>query len=947
MTDWVALTAGLQATTDDLHRHVRAPDASHYVLVPEVVITATSVEDIAAILAVSRASGRPVTFRSGGTSLSGQSVTDAILVDARRGFRRITVEDDGLAVRLQPGATVRQANAHLARHGRKLGPDPASEIAATIGGVVANNSSGMACGIAQNTYRTLRSMVFVLPSGTVVDTSLADADDRLRALEPDLYAGLARLRQRVVGSPVLAAEVNRQYGMKNTMGYGLNSLLDFEAPVDILSHLVVGSEGTLAFVAEVTLATVEVLPHAATGLLVFPTLGDATASLPALVAAGPATIELLDAPSLRVGQRQAGAPDGLRRLAVREQAALLVEFQTRTADDLAEVAARSGGLLSGLPLDAPAELTTDAALRAGMWHVRKGLYTTVAGARPSGTTALLEDVAVPVPRLERTCATLTALFDAHGYEGSVIFGHAKDGNIHFMLNERFDDPVRLARYRAFTEDMVDLVLSEGGTLKAEHGTGRIMAPFVRRQFGDALYDVMREIKRLCDPERLLSPGILVSDDPDAHVRHLKTNPTVESEVDRCVECGFCESSCPSRDLTLTPRQRIAGRRAMRTAEQSGDPALAGRLRDAYDYEGLQTCAVDGLCAEACPLDIDTGSLVTRLRAQGEGTLEARAWTAAARAWGPFTRTASVALTAARALPATVPVTVTRSARRVLGTDVVPEYGADLPGGGRPRPRRRGPAAPNADVVLFAACIGSMFGPVEGSAGAATAFARLCRRARLVFTLPPSMASLCCGTPWKSKGHPTGYAAMTEHVLPELWDLTRGGRVPVVSDAASCTEGLRTMAARAAERDDRYAGLVFVDATQFAHERMLDRLTVSAPVASIAVHRTCSTTALGADDALVALARFVSDDVCLPIDWGCCAFAGDRGLLHPELTASATAAEAAELAGRVFAAHVSANRTCELGMSRATGARYRHILEVVEEATRPAPSGPPDPAPGRT
>jgi len=486
-----ALRGAIRAPEGVRHRAsdrlAMANDASHYLLTPQAVAVPHGADEVARLLRASAVQGVSLTFRSGGTSLSGQAVTDGVLVDTRRHFRDVQVLDDGQRVRVQPGATVRQVNARLAPHRRKLGPDPASESACTVGGVVANNSSGMACGTEHNTYRTLESLVMVLPSGTVVDSGARDADERLRSLEPDLHQGLARLRDRVRADGASVRTIEHQFAMKNTMGYGLNSFLDHTRPVDVLAHLVVGSEGTLAFVAEATFRTVPVHAHAATGLLVFDDLGAATGSLAALVSTRPATIELLDAVSLRVAQQDRQADAALRGIAVDRQAALLVEYQEPTAEALADRRASSAGVLDDLPLASPVELTGDPQTRARLWHIRKGLYAAVAGARPSGTTALLEDIVVPVPALLHTCDELTGLFSRHGYEESVIFGHAKDGNIHFLLNERFDDPRNLDRYQRFTEDMVDLVLGEGGSLKAEHGTGRIMAPYVRRRAlrGDA------------------------------------------------------------------------------------------------------------------------------------------------------------------------------------------------------------------------------------------------------------------------------------------------------------------------------------------------------------------------------------------------------------------------------------------------------------------------------
>lgn len=935
-------SVGLEPAIRATDRLAAAHDASHYQLTPQAVFAPREVAEVSAALAAASAANVPVTFRSGGTSLSGQAGSDGLLLDTRRHFRNITVLDDGARVRSAPGATVRAVNARLARHGRKLGPDPASEIACTIGGVIANNSSGMACGITANTYRTLESAVLVLADGTVVDTAAPDALARLTDARPELVAGLEALRDRVRSVPASVATLTRLHAIKNTMGYGLNAFLDHDDPVELLLRLVIGSEGTLAFVADAVFRTVPLDAHVATGFLVFDDLSAATAALPTLVALGFTAIELLDATSLRVAQQDPEAPVDLRALVVDGHAALLVEFQRESAEALiasveaAEpVLARLEGMralgAASIGEGTPTEtLSGDARARAQLWHLRKGLFTAVAGSRPSGTTALLEDVAVPVERLKATCEGLIALFEREGYEHAVIFGHAKDGNIHFLLNERFDSAEGLARYERFTNDMVDLVLGQGGSLKAEHGTGRIMAPFVRRQYGDELYEVMREIKRLIDPTGLLNPGVLLNDDPDAHVRHLKPVYPVEAEVDLCVECGYCEPVCPSRDITLTPRERIVLRREMQRAEAHGDTALVQTLRREYDYDGVQTCAVDGMCQTACPVLINTGDLVRRLRGENAGALSQKGWKTAAAQWDAVTRGASVGLTVADAMPAALPGAATVVGRALLGADVVPRYSDELPAGGH---RRRVVADEAADAVWFSSCTATMFGPAEPEAGpgAAESFAALCQRAGIRLATPPDLPSLCCGTPWKSKGLDEGYAIMRDTVAASLRVATREGAVPIVVDASSCTEGLEALLESAGEHSLRV-----IDAVAFVDERVLPRLpavATGARMGRLALHPTCSSTRLGIDGALRRVAAAVADEVLVPDDWNCCAFAGDRGMLHPELTASATAAQAAEVRAAGADAHASLNRTCELGMTRATGQPYHHVLELLEKATR--------------
>ncbi len=557
---------------------------------------------------------------------------------------------------------------------------------------------------------------------------------------------------------------------------------------------------------------------------------------------------------------------------------------------------------------------------------------------------------MPVPALARTCVELNRLFEEYAYRNSVIFGHAKDGNLHFLLTDRFLSEADLGRYSAFTEDLVDLVLGEGGSLKAEHGTGRVMAPFVRRQYGDELYEVMRELKLLFDPAGMLNPGVILNDDPLAHLRHIKTAPAVAEEVDRCVSCGYCEPVCPSRDITLTPRQRIVTLRAMEQARLDGDSALLAELEKDYDYESVQTCAVDGMCQTACPVDINTGSLVKRLRREGAGPVANTVWKAASDHWAAGTKAAGAALSLTAKLPPGVVRGPNRVARALLGADTVPLYSPELPSGGpsrgRPAPASTPAGTPLADAVYFPACVQTMFGPASGPAdtgkgsgigagvgiGVQASFEELCSRAGLTLLVPKDIDGLCCGTPWSSKGLAAGLESMRTRTLAALREATHDGEAAIVCDASSCTEGLLSTIDAETPVPGRQP-LRVVDVVQFTAERILPVLGDHTRRESLALHPTCSSTRLGLNPALTAVADAVAERVGVPENWGCCAFAGDRGMLHPELTASATQRQSADVLAMDAAAHASCNRTCELGMTRATGMQYRHILELLEEQTR--------------
>ena len=916
-----------QSRTDVISLTTAAVDASHYLLTPQVLVRANSAADVAMVMDLAQRHHRPVTFRSGGTSLSGQALGEGILVDTRAGFRKLEILDEGARIRIEPGVTIGLANRYLADFGRKLGPDPASEVACTVGGVVANNSSGMTCGVTANTYQTLDSLVVVLPSGTVVDTGAPDADERLAAEEPALHQTLLDLRQQALGH---ADDIRRRWSLKNTMGYGLNSLVDHESPAKMLEHLVIGSEGTLAFIAEATFRTVPVLPHVATGLLMFDSLYTATSALPDLVGSGASVIELMDASSLEVC-RQDPAVTVVPRRGAAGEAALLVEYQARSADELSTLQSAGAEVFAGLPVREQPILTSEPAPRKELWQLRKGLFTMVAGARRSGTTALLEDVAVPVASLAQVCEELNGLFTEHGYDDSVIFGHAKDGNIHFMVNEDFNSEASLPRYEAFTEDMVDLVLAAEGTLKAEHGTGRIMAPFVERQYGPELFGMMKQVKQAFDPNGVLNPGSVLTDDPELHMKDLKQTPTVQPEVDRCVECGYCEPVCPSEFLTLTPRQRIVVQRAIRDAEELGDRQLAARLRSEQTYPVTQTCAVDGMCSTSCPVGINTGDLVRRLRAEDRPAALDAGWKLASTIWDPFITVAGKAMSVVDALPQPVIDLPVGAARALLGEDLVPELSADLPAGGR---RRRVVRNEGAEVCYLPACVNTMFGQPDGGTPMEDQVLEVLRAAGVTVTMPKDTPGLCCGTPWKSKGMTSGFEAMSKKLARSLIEATDGGRIPVISDAVSCTEGIIHSLEK---QEPLLAGLEIqvVDLTTYLAS-IADRLPGLPKVGRAVVHPTCSSTQLGATPDMLALAGLIAEEVVVPKEWRCCAFAGDRGMLHPELTASATAGEAAEieaaqLDGQAFDLHLSANRTCEMGMTRATGHTYRHVVAALHEA----------------
>ncbi len=592
-----------------------ASDAGFYHLVPKAIVHLVNEAEIISLFQFSQQHKIPLVFRTGGTSLSGQSITDGILVDLSQYWNKIKIEEAGDLVRVQPGITGAMVNAHLKKYSKKIGPDPSSISAAMMGGILSNNASGMCCGVKLNSYHTTKYIRFILPDGKIFNTENRHDYIRFENECNDLFNTLLGIRDQITLDTSLYNKIRKKYQTKNTVGYSLNAFIDYQHPLDILAHLLIGAEGTLAFIAEAVLHTVPDYPYKSTALLYFPTVNDACQAIVPLTIAGALMVELMDRASLHAVENMTGMPAIVKTLP-EAAAALLIEFQEKSMEELEERVNRFLLSTSQLSLYNAPVFTNDPAEQAFLWKVRKGLFPAVGAVRASGTTVILEDIAFPVGRLGDAIADLQLLFKKYHYYNGIIFGHAKDGNIHFVITQSFNTQQEIARYDLFMREVITMVVEKyNGTLKAEHGTGRNMAPFVETEWGGDAYSIMKKIKQAIDPHGLLNPGVIINDDPNVHIKNLKELPTVEEEVDKCIECGYCEHRCPSRDITTTPRRRIVIRRALKKLKEDGDRSNYKLLLDQYQYDGLDTCSVDGLCATACPVDINTGDLIKRLRPQ--------------------------------------------------------------------------------------------------------------------------------------------------------------------------------------------------------------------------------------------------------------------------------------------------------------------------------------------
>ncbi len=951
--------------TSYMHRIAYANDASYFRLVPQAIVQPNSISEIQALFKFTQQNKIPMTFRAAGTSLSGQAVTDGILVDISKHWGNYNLEENGRLIRFQPGIVGGFVNNVLKPFGRRIGPDPASLEACMMGGILSNNSSGMCCGVTENSYRTIHSMTVVLPNGFVLNTAAPNANQIFENEQPHIPKGLLELKRRIEGNTQLALRIKARYKTKNTNGYLLNTFIDFDTPLDILTHIMIGSEGTLGFIAEAVLNTLPDYPRRYTGQLYFKNIQDAASAIAPLKDSGVRAAEIMDRAALRSVQDHPGVPAILRQLPD-DAAAILVEYQAEDADAESIIGFKKEAeqVVKKIKLLHDPEFTDDPIAQAALWKTRKGIIPSIGAMRTPGSVCINEDVAFPVPRLADAVTDLQHLFTDFGYRDGVVFGHAKDGNLHFLINQAFNTDSDTHHFDSFIRAMVGLVSGKyDGALKAEHGTGRNMAPFVETEWGADAYAIMRDLKSLFDPDHMLNPGVMINADPQTHVTNLKSMSLVSPEVDKCIECGFCESKCPSRRLTLTPRQRIVVQREISRLKTlasdssmldsaklaqavllggggaivSGIELMKSLLND-FEYSGIDTCAVDGLCATTCPVDINTGDLTKRLRAEAVSPHGERIanWLAEHFSWTESALGVGVRLghLAESMIGADGVTSIIQTIEKITGRRL-PKWNPHIPS---PTPNLRALSVLGSkkDFIYFPSCISRQLGTPKSNRrpSLADTFFTIADRANINLHIPKNVIGHCCGMPFASKGYKKAYQLALHKILIQMWEWSEQGRYPIVIDTTSCTHTLRTCSDDlSADDKELREKLSILDGVEFLHDHALPKLEIQPIEEEAILHPNCSARKLGLEEKTLAIAKQCAQSATVPLNLGCCAFAGDRGLLYPELTQSATEKESAEVSAREYGGYYSSNIPCEIGMSEATQKDYTSVVYLVERASR--------------
>ncbi len=967
--------------TDELRTLAWGTDAGFYRYIPRVVVRSDGEKELAAIVKTCRKHGVPFTFRAAGTSLSGQSVSDSVLIVAGKHWEQYTLEESGevLNIKLQPGIVGARVNEILKPFGRVFPPDPASIGSAMVGGIVCNNASGMNCGVHANSDRMMVSARIILTDGTIVDTGDEKSKEEFRKSHPEFIKKIEDLRDRVRADEELSARIQKKYSIKNVTGLNLRPLIAYDDPFDIMAHSMVGSEGTLAFLSEVTMKTLHDYKYKASAMVYFMTMKESCEAVVAMkqLKSGDEDMamsaenlmvksaEMLDYKSLSsvddpvylqyqkdvdAGKIEGVAPGDYHNLT-----AILTETKGITHEQLLEKIAKIKECLGQFRLYIPAEFTEDPAVYGKYWAIRSGIFPSVGGTRPVGTSCLIEDVAFPIECLPEATVKLQRLIADHGYDDACIYGHAFEGNYHFILNQSFKSQSEVDRYAEMMRDVARLVVEEyDGSLKAEHGTGRNMAPFVKYEWGEKAYEAMKELKQIFDPEGLLNQGVIFNDDPECFIKCLKPLPVLDFDFDKvpdaqfphlkstaqetieavqrankCIECGFCEVNCMSCGFTLSSRMRIAVQREIRELTNTGvNPERLATLKRQYKYYGDATCAADGLCSTSCPMKINTGELTHLIRQMNmnDCRMGYKAGEFAANHMAGIKSGLRVVLD------------VANLGHSVLGSSLMTsicngmnKMGLPLWTTAMPKPIKQPKAtALNRDispqkVVYFPSCINQTMGLAKGAPVKNSLVDETCRllnKAGYEVVFPEGMKKMCCGQIWESKGMLDIADRKSAELEEALWKASNEGQYPVLCDQSPCLHRMKKVMNR----------VKLYEPAEFIMTFLKDRLDFHPIDRHVALHITCSTREMGVSEHLIALARLCTPNVFLPEGVGCCGFAGDRGFTYPEVNRYALRKLRPQIEQQHIEIGYSNSRTCEIGLQTNSGIPYMSIVYLVNECT---------------
>ncbi len=935
--------------TNELQRFAYGTDASFYRLTPQLILRVANEEQLQHVIKLAAKYQQALTFRAAGTSLSGQAVTDKILVILSSYWDELSITDEGKLIHLKPAVIGAKANKALAPYQRKIGPDPASINSCKIGGIAANNASGMCCGVKDNSYHTLAAIKLLFADGSLLDTADKASRQAFIASHTKQIAQLQKLVDYVKSSPELVEKIRHKYRLKNTTGYGLNALIDFDDIIDVISHLMIGSEGTLAFIAEITYQTIAIKPFKMTGLYVFDDLSVACQLLPALAKLKVDAVEIMDMRALHSVRQDLNKLITLAHSKA-NIGALLIEFSANDQKQLSKQKQQIEKIIKQQQthIIASKVFTDKVNIIEQLWKIRKGMFPAVGANRKIGTTVIIEDVAFPLNMLAEGVKNLQHLLQQHGYDEAIIFGHALAGNLHFVFTQSFNSEAEIKRYDKFMQALSQLVaVKYQGSLKAEHGTGRNMAPFVELEWGETLYQVMKKIKQIFDPQNIFNPDVIINADKKCHIKQLKALPKSNEIIDKCIECGFCEAVCPSKNFTLTPRQRIALWRKISTladlkkrqglsVQQS--TKLQSLQRD-YNYYGIDSCAATGLCAQACPVGIDTGEFIKSLRTNSLINKQLR-YKIAKTIAQHFSTVSGIAR---------VGLSLVYQSQKILGEKVtyhsftllnkitkqqIPKWYPAWPSGAKKSKCYQQNFTDS--VIYIPSCANRIFGADNKATDKRPlpeVVQSVFNKAGIRVIIPENINNQCCGMPWFSKGF-NDIAIQKQNELKALINqYSEQGKWAVITDASPCALTLNNDSNNTENKNK----IQHYELSHYIAKFVLAKLTITPSSQTFMLHKTCSSLKMDNGQYLEQIARACSHHIVIPEEISCCGFAGDKGFYLPNLNKSALAPLKAQIP-QECSRGLSNSRSCEIGLSEHSQISYQSFLYLLDEVSRSITSG---------
>lgn len=957
--------------TDYLRRFAYGIDASCYAYVPRVVVRAINESEIITLFTLSQKHNTPLTFRAAGTSLSGQACSDSVLVLANAFWQDIEIIGNAESIKCGCGVIGVEANEALKPYGKKIGPDPATINNAMIGGIFSNNSSGMCCGVKQNSYNTIKSARFILHNGTILDTSKnAKPNESIESFlqkHKDKADSLLALREEILQDKELCELIKRKFAIKNTTGYSINALLDFSEIKDIVNHLFIGAEGTLGFVSSVEYECVEDYAFKACALLFYKDLAlgakavEILAHNESLVSAA----EIMDYACLDSAKSLENAPSELEKIQS-GACAILVQLESSTQKELDSKIAYISKELESVPSLFGVHFSSDEKLMASWWKIRKALLPLAAGTRPSGSIVITEDICFPIHTFAQGIDSITKLFDRFNFQG-IIFGHALSGNVHFIITPNLNDEKESQAFAEFMEAMVDSVISLQGSTKAEHGTGRMIAPFVEKEWGAKAYAINRRIKEIFDPHALINPDVIISDNPQIHTQNLKQSSEVEDFINQCMECGFCEKVCPSRELTLTPRQRIAVRKeiarlgallngadskgviesnakAVSTQKIGQGKTIADfsqkdnaqklkELKQGYKYFGIETCATCSMCSLSCPLEIDSAKIAQKLSPSTKGAISRFIATQTAKHFSPTLSLAKGGLHIANfGFAIFGKNTLSALSKKMSFLPYIPH---SLPRANAYKlESKNSNAQTQVAIIYFSTCINRSFAPpshLQDTRALQEVFESLCKKAGVSVVYPHNLKNLCCGKAYKD--YPQSAEIKCKEVYRALdssvEELRSKGveQIHIVCDHSACSYELKS------GLQELDSTLTILDMPEFIESTLLPRLTITPLDEDIALYAMCSTRKGKWDKSLESIAKTcTSGEVIIHSKTQCCGFAGNKGFICSELNASALRELSEFYKDRKLRLGFSSSSTCEIGLNDKTNITWQNLLYLVDSVS---------------